>query len=155
MLIYDQSWMFYNDFIATLHHFLGLTYWHSAKCQMLFSALFLFHRKSISNGVQRQWNFLEIFFGPEDIQWAKEVPERSPKGSTRHLGMPGGPGVPRWVVPPSGHPPVLLWPTFHVFWPRKFLQKVSLRLDSVWYWFSVKQKQGRKQQLALGTMSIG
>jgi hypothetical protein len=41
------------------------------------------------------------FFGPEDIQWAKEVPERSPEGSTRHLGVPGGPGVPKWVVPTS------------------------------------------------------
>jgi len=40
-------------------------------------------------------------------------------------------------------------------WPRKNPQKLVLRLDSVWYGFSVKQKQGRKQQLALGTMSIG
>jgi hypothetical protein len=42
-----------------------------------------------------------------------------------------------------------------VFWPKKNPQKVSLHLDSVWYGFSVNQKQGRKQQLALGTMSIG
>jgi hypothetical protein len=41
------------------------------------------------------------FFGPEDIQLAKEVPEGSPEGSTRHLGVPGGPGAPRWVVPTS------------------------------------------------------
>ena len=41
------------------------------------------------------------FFGPEDIQWAKEIPERSPEGSTGHLGAPGGPGTPRWVVPTS------------------------------------------------------
>ena len=41
------------------------------------------------------------FFGPEDIQWAKEVPEGSPEGGTRHLGTPGGPGAPRWVVPTS------------------------------------------------------
>ena len=101
MLIYYQSWMFYNDFIATLHHFLGLTSWHSAKCQLLFSALFLFHRKSISNRVQTQRNFLEIFFGPEDIQWAKEVPERGHEVSTRHHGAPGGPGAPWWVVPSS------------------------------------------------------
>ena len=30
MLLYYHSWMFYNHFIATLYHFLGLTYWHSA-----------------------------------------------------------------------------------------------------------------------------
>ena len=28
---------------------------------------------------------------------------------TTHLGVPGGLGVPWWVVPPSGHPQVLLW----------------------------------------------
>ena len=26
MLLYYHSWMFYNHFIATLYHFLGLTY---------------------------------------------------------------------------------------------------------------------------------
>ena len=39
------------------------------------------------------------FFGPEDIQWAKEVPKRGPEVSTRHMGVPGGPGAPWWVVP--------------------------------------------------------
>ena len=29
---------------------------------------------------------------------------------TTHLGAPGPPGAPWWVVPPSGHPQVLLWP---------------------------------------------
>ena len=29
---------------------------------------------------------------------------------TTHLGVPGPPGAPWWVVPPSGHPQVLLWP---------------------------------------------
>ena len=29
---------------------------------------------------------------------------------TTHLGVPGGPGAPWWVVPPSGHPQVPLWP---------------------------------------------
>ena len=24
---------------------------------------------------------------------------------TTHLGAPGGPGAPWWIVPPSGHPP--------------------------------------------------
>ena len=34
---------------------------------------------------------------------------------TTHLGVPGGPGVPWRVVPPSGHPPqVLLWPILSV-----------------------------------------
>jgi len=29
---------------------------------------------------------------------------------TTHLGAPGGPGAPWWVVPPSGAPQVQLWP---------------------------------------------
>ena len=50
MLLYYHSWMFYN-------HFLVLTYWHSAQCQLLFSACFLHRRKSIANGIKTQWNF--------------------------------------------------------------------------------------------------
>ena len=41
------------------------------------------------------------FFGPEDIQWAGEAPGGCSEGSTTHQGAPGGPGVPRWVVPTS------------------------------------------------------
>src|SRR3990170_1958092 len=93
--------MFYNHFIETLYHFLGLTYWHSTQCQLLFFACFLHRRKSIPNGVQTQRNFLEIFSGPEDTWWAKEVPEGSSEESTTHQGAPGGPGAPRWVVPTS------------------------------------------------------
>ena len=65
--------------------FLVLTYWHSAQCQLLFSACFLHCRKSIPNGVQTQRNFLENFYGPEDTTWAKEVPEGCPEGVTTHL----------------------------------------------------------------------
>ena len=101
MLLYCHSWMFYNHFIATLHHFLGLTYWHSAKCQLLFSALFLIYRKSISNGVQTQRKFLENFSGPEDIQRAEEVPERGPEVGSTHHGAPEAHGAPWWVMPPS------------------------------------------------------
>ena len=41
------------------------------------------------------------FFGPEDIELAKKVPEGSSEGSTTHLGVHGGLGAPRWVVPTS------------------------------------------------------
>ena len=40
MLLYYQSWMFYNHFIVILYHFLVLTYWHSAQCQLLFFCLY-------------------------------------------------------------------------------------------------------------------
>ena len=43
---------------------------------------------------------------------------------TTHLGAPRPPGVPWWVVPPSGHPHVLLWPILgvlvHKNSPRSF-----------------------------------
>ena len=40
MLLYYQSWMFYNHFIVILYQFLVLTYWHSAKCQLFFLHVF-------------------------------------------------------------------------------------------------------------------
>ena len=102
MLLYYHSWMFYNHFITTLYHFLGLTYWHSAKVPVAVFACFLLRRKSIPNGVQSRRNFLEIFSGPEDTQWAKEVPERWAVESTTHQCAQGGPGAPWWVVPSTG-----------------------------------------------------
>ena len=79
MLLYSHSWMFHNNFIATLYHFLGLTYWPSAQCQLLFFACFLHHRKSISNGVQTPWNFLWIF-----------MDQKTTNGPVQHLGVPRG-----------------------------------------------------------------
>ena len=76
MLLYYQSWMFYNHFIVNLYHFLVLTYWHSAKCQFLFFPCFLHHRKSILDGVQMPRNFTEIFYGPEGTYWALVAPGR-------------------------------------------------------------------------------
>ena len=101
MLLYYHSWMFYNHFIATLYHFLGLTYWPSAQSQLLFFACFLHRRKSIPNGVQTQWNSTEIFDGLEDIHWARAAPRGCLEGGTTHQGPLGSPGVPRWVVPTS------------------------------------------------------
>ena len=101
MLIFYHSWMFYNHFIATLYHFLGLTYWPSAQWQLLFFACFLHHRKSISNVVQTPCNSLENFDGPEHPGWARAARGGCPEGGTTHEGVPGGPGAPRWVVPTS------------------------------------------------------
>jgi hypothetical protein len=104
VLFCDQSWMFWNEFLSTLYQFLVLTYWHSAKCQLLFSALFLIHRKSISNGVQTQRNFLWNFSGPEDTRRIEDEMEWRPWVGTTHQGAPGGPGTPWWVVAHSGTP---------------------------------------------------
>ena len=103
MLLYYHAWMFYYHIIATLYHFLGLTYWHSALWQLLFFACFLVRRKSIPNGVQMQRNFTEIFFRPEDTQWAKAARGGAPRRAQ-------GPGAPWWVVLPSEHPQAQPWP---------------------------------------------
>ena len=58
MLLYYQSWMFYNHFIVILYHFLVLTYWHSAKCQLLFSACF-FTSQEIN--IKRSPNAMPIY----------------------------------------------------------------------------------------------
>ena len=49
------------------------------------------------------------FLGVQGIYRAKRRWEADEVGTT-HLGMPGPPGPPWWVVPPSGHPQVLLLP---------------------------------------------
>ena len=88
----------------------------SASC--CFLHVFLHRRKSISDRVQMQRNFMMIFNGPkgrswalvapggspEESQWAKEVPDGLLEGSSTHQDAPGGPGAPWWVVPTSGAP---------------------------------------------------
>ena len=87
------------------------------------------------------------------------IERRGGGGSFRGPHHPLGRARGSWRALVGAGPPVVLLREFFlptgVFWPRKNPQKLVLRLDSVWYGFPVKQKQGRKQQLALGTMSIG
>ena len=90
-----------QSFYSNLISFLGPTYWHSAKVPVAVFACFLLCRKSIPNGVQSRQNFLEIFSGLEDTQWAKEVPGEWAEETTTHQAAPGGPGAPWWVVPSS------------------------------------------------------
>ena len=33
------------------------------------------------------------------MMWCKEISEGAHVGTTTHQGAPGGPGVPRWIVP--------------------------------------------------------
>ena len=91
----DVLQSFYSNFI----YILGLTYWHSTQCQLLFFACFLHRKKSISNGVQTPRNFLWIFYGPEDIHWARAAPAGCPEGGTTQA-RPGGLCPPRWPLAP-------------------------------------------------------
>ena len=110
--------------------------------------LFLHRRKSISNGVQMQRNFLKIFSGPEDTRWAKEVPKGGSEGSRTHLGRAWGPR--RALVGCAHHGPPL-WYFFgplSVFGPEKISQKFpSFGLRSVLIFCKVKNKP----KIAIGT----
>ena len=65
---------------------------------------------------------------------SKEAVQGAPEVGTTHWGTAGPPGTLWWVLLPSGHPQVLSWPTGCLL-VEKDPQKVSLRLDSVWYHF--------------------
>ena len=141
MLSKFQSWIFYIHLLATLCHFLGLTYWHSAQCQLLFLLVFLLRRILVPNGLQMQQNFLKNFYGPEGTTWAKEVLEGCPEGGTTHLGTPGGPGAPWWVVPTSGLPSGTSFAHLVSSGPTKF----SKKFRCVWTPFGTDILRSKKQ----------
>ena len=69
---------------------------------------------------------------------------------TTHLGAPGPPGVPWWVVPPSGHPQVLLWPIGFLLVHKKSTKSFAVfGLRLILIFCDVKNKQ--KTATALGT----
>ena len=47
-----------------------------------------------------QQNFLWIFYGPEDIQWARAAPGGAPSGAQPTRARPGGLCPPRWPPAP-------------------------------------------------------
>ena len=73
---------------------------------------------------------------------------------TTHQGELGPPGTPWWVVPPSGHPQAQPGPVVfllaHKNSPWSFM---AFGLRRILIFCDVKNME--KQQLALGTMSIG
>mgnify|MGYP005841708073 CR=1 FL=1 len=79
MLLYYHSWMFSNHFIVILYHFLGLTYSHSAKCQLLFLLVFYI----AENQYQTESKHRETF-------WRFFLDKKEPNGTELHLGVPQG-----------------------------------------------------------------
>ena len=65
---------------------------------------------------------------------------------TTHQGAPGPPGVPRWVVPPSGHPSGTSL-AHHV---SSGQEKISKKFRSVWTPFDIDFLQSKKKS-ATGT----
>ena len=141
--------MFYNHFIATLYHFLGLTYCHSAQCQLLFFCLFFtswnMHIKWSPNATKLFGDFFRL----EDNLGAKEAAEGRPMGPNTHLGAPGPLECPGVLWAPRASPLVLPWHP----------SKISKKFCGIWTSFGTdilrSKKQAKKYQLALCTMSIG
>ena len=80
MLLFYHFWMFYNHFISTLYHFLGLTYWPSAQCQLLFFCLFFTSRKINIKWSPNTVKLFEDFYGLKHFQWARVVVGGAPRG---------------------------------------------------------------------------
>ena len=122
MLLYYHSWMFYVHFIVISYHFLVLTYWHSAQCQLLFSACFLHSRKSIPNGVQSSKTFCGFFWTRrhpvgQERTWGELRGEHNPRGRA---------GAPRGSLVSCAHPGLPLRYFFgllDVFWSKKIHKK--------------------------------
>jgi hypothetical protein len=82
---------------------LGLTYWHSAKCQLLFFFLvFYFSEYPYQTEFKRSKTIWRFFLDREDNLGVKEAPEGRLVGPTRHQGAPEAPHAPWWVVGPMG-----------------------------------------------------
>ena len=81
---------------------------------------------------------------------SKEAVRGATEVGTTHQGAPGPPGAPRWVVLPSEPPS-----------GTSLAQQVSSGPEKIYVWtpfgidFLRTKKTIKKQQLALGTMSIG
>ena len=99
MLLYYHSWMFYNHFISTLYHFLGLTYWHSAQCQLLFLLVFYFVENQYKTESKCSETFWWFFLDQKTPVGPKKYQRGAPRGAKptwMRLGW--------WVVPTSGAP---------------------------------------------------
>jgi len=82
MLLY-QSRMFYNHFIVILYHFLVLTNWHCAKCQLLFFHVFYIAENQYQTESKCPETLRRIFMG-----------QKEHNGPWLHLG-----GAPRGAQP--------------------------------------------------------
>ena len=76
---------------------------------------------------------------------------RGPRGWGRTYPL----GAPSCLVASSYSPRLQLQVFWIAFGTRKIIAKVSFRLASVWYSFSVKLKNKEKQKLVLGLRLIG
>ena len=97
MLLYYHSWMFYNHFIVILYHFWVLTYWHSAKCQLLFFLVFTSQKINI----RRSPNSPKLY---GELLWARRNTTGPGCAWGCHEEATTHQGAPWWVAPTLGAP---------------------------------------------------
>ena len=104
MLFYYQSWMFYTHYIVILYHFLVLTSWHSAKCQLLFLHVFYITGNKYQKKSKCHANLRWFFMGQKEHNgpWLhlEGVPRRGQPTRARQEAQ----ARPWWVVPTPGAP---------------------------------------------------
>ena len=94
-----------QSFYSHLYHFLVLTYWHSAKCQLFFSMFFTSQKiliKQSPNATQIYGDFLwtrRMKLGP-GCTWGGTEEGTTHQGAWASLGLP--PGATRAQLLPSG-----------------------------------------------------
>ena len=96
-------------------------------------------------------NFTEIFYRPYGRYWALVAPGGSPEEGTTHQGTPRPPSASRWVVLPLEIPSSTSLAQKVSSGPEnspKSFAAFGLRLVLIFC-------EVKKQQLALGTMSVG
>ena len=104
MLLYHQSWVFYNHFIVILYHFLVLTYWHIVpSASWCFLHVFYIAGNQYQTESKRNETLWRFFWTRRNIM-GHGCAWRCSEESTNHQGAPAGPGAPWWLVPTSGAP---------------------------------------------------
>ena len=95
--------MIYNHFIVILYHFLVLTYWHSAECQLLFFPCFNMAENQYQTESKCHKTLQRFFMDQmEDIgPWL--YPAES-WGGDNPPGRATRPAAPWWIVPTLGAP---------------------------------------------------
>ena len=102
MLLYYHCWMFYNHFITTLYHILGLTYWHSAKEPVaVFASFFTSQNINIKRIPIATKLFVDFFLDQKTPSGPKKYRRSGPRRPQPTRARQGVPGAPWWVVPSS------------------------------------------------------
>ena len=166
MPYYILFWIFIGLYYTLLYYFWDWPINRRPSPDCCFFCLFqFFAEKEYQTEYKRNETFGNVIFQPNMIQETWTLLQEVPEAVTRAEGAP----LPRG--PPEGHRELVChdllvgasaasWLALQVLWitfiPKITLPKVSFRLDSVWYSFSLKYwNRQKKQQYGLGLRLVG